>query len=126
MSNCLGGGGNGGKVFKVQRTSEELVHPPLSDVHLLICALINKTRPVTDSLVDLALVSVALWSAVEAHGVDGDVGHLLRGNLHLDEEERERRRNDCHDEAQEKSHCTQTHGRFHIYNSSKKYSTHFG
>lgn len=37
-----------------------------------------------DSLIDLGFVSVTFWSAVEAHGVHRDMGHLFGRNLHLE------------------------------------------
>lgn len=57
--------------------------------NLKLASVQTGRHSLSDSLVDLALVSVALRSAVEAHGVDGDVGQLLRGNLHLEEKTKE-------------------------------------
>lgn len=53
-----------------------------------------------DSLIDLGFVSMTLWSAVEAHGVHRDMGHLFGGNLHLEHNKRNtmRQREDMYQE----------------------------
>lgn len=45
-----------------------------------------------DSLVDLALAMLALWAAVEANSVNGNVRHLLGRDLHLQIETRKRKK----------------------------------
>lgn len=67
-------------------TKSALNHKPILTASLVVI-WIN-----ADSLIDLAFVSVALWSAVEAYSVHRNMGHLLRGNLHLEHRKRRDKR----------------------------------
>ena len=61
---------------------------------------------IIDLLVYLAFVAMALWAAVEAQGIDRDVCHLLRWDLHLLRREEVRGSGTC----EETYNCTEVKG----------------